>query len=220
VSVVSRWRGKLSARTLLLERANRSVRYWSQRAGSSHGRDMLRTAVALRALRRTQVAEARRVLARHSEVTQVSAEGLAFIAGFEGFRSHPYRDAVGVWTVGYGETRGIGPGTRPWTREYALGRLKVRVNHDYLEPVLRVARSVGLDLASHEADALASLVYNLGPGILDPGHTMGDAVRSNSRARIANAFLVYDKAGSPPRALAGLTRRRQAERHLFLNGGS
>src|SRR4051794_25200430 len=98
MSVVSRWRGKLSARTTLLARAERSVRYWSQRAGTSHGRDMLRVAVARRTLRRSQVAGARRVLARRSEVTTVSAEGLALIAGFEGFRSHPYRDAVGVWT--------------------------------------------------------------------------------------------------------------------------
>jgi lysozyme len=218
MSVVSRWRGKLSARTTLLARAEKSVRYWSVRAGSSHGRDMLRAAVARRALRRSQVAEARAVLARHSEVAEVSAEGLALIAGFEGFRSHPYRDAVGVWTIGYGETRGIGPGTRPWTREFALGRLKARVNHDYLEPVLRVAKSVGLELAPHEADALASLVYNLGPGILDAGRSMGDALRSKDRARIANAFTVYDMAGG--RKLYGLTLRRRRERQLFLKGGA
>ena len=42
---------------------------------------------------------------------------------------------------------------------------------------------------------------------------MGNAIRSKNRARIADAFLVYDKAGG--RTLPGLTRRRRAERALF-----
>jgi lysozyme len=215
-TILSRWRGRLATRRKLLDRAQRSVAYWTRRARSAHGAAMLREARARLALRKQQVAAAERIVQRHSTVTTVSPAGLAMIAGFEGFRSRPYQDAVGVWTIGYGETRGIGPHTKPWTRDYALRQLRTRVNRDYLAPVLATASIIHLELNQHQADALASLVYNVGPGILAPGHTMGNALRSHDHRRIADAFLPYDKAGSPPRALAGLTRRRRAERALYL----
>ena len=45
---------------------------------------------------------------------------------------------------------------------------------------------------------------------------MGNALRANDRTQIADAFLVYDKGGAPPVPIAGLTRRRNAERAMFL----
>lgn len=210
-----RWTTRLHAREQLLNRARRQVAYWSKRAGTKHGADMLRRRVALRTIREHQVAEARTVLARHpGEVTGLSAEGLAFIAGREGFSARPYRDAVGVLTLGFGETEGVKPGM-VWTRAHALARLKLRAERDYGRPVLAAARDAGLTLKQHEYDALVSLAYNLGPGILQPGRTMGDAIRSKSRHRIADAFLPYDQAGG--HALLGLTLRRRAERRMFLD---
>lgn len=215
-SVRSRWTARLHAREALLNRARRQVAYWSKRAGTRHGADLLRQRVALRAVREHQVADARRVLARHpGEVTGLSAEGLAFIAGREGFSAKPYRDAVGVLTIGYGETRGVKPGM-VWTRAHALAQLKARAERDYGRPVLAAAKAAGFTLSQHEYDALVSLTYNLGPGILAKGRTMGDALRSKNRSRIANAFRAYNKAGSPPRVLLGLTLRRRAERSVFL----
>lgn len=215
-TIRSRWTSKLHAREQLLNRARRQVAYWSKRAGTRHGADMLRQRVALRAVREHQVAEARAVLARHpGEVTGLSAEGLAFIAGREGFSAKPYHDAVGVLTIGYGETQGVKPGL-DWTRAHALAQLKLRADRDYGKPVLAAAKAAGVTLSQHEYDALVSLVYNEGPGILAAGHTMGDAIRSRIRPRIAAAFLVYDKAGQPLRTLLGLTLRRRAERAVFL----
>ena len=42
--------------------------------------------------------------------THVSARGRALIKQFEGFRADAYQDVVGVWTVGFGFTRGVTPG--------------------------------------------------------------------------------------------------------------
>jgi lysozyme len=162
-----------------------------------------------------RIAAARRVISRHTPVSELSDRGIELLAGFEGYRAHPYRDAVGAWTIGYGETSGVGPNTGPWTREYARRRLRVRANRDYLQPLLRLDRAYRIHLRQHEADALASLVYNLGVGILDADRTMGAALRSRNRKRIADAFLVYTNAGG--QRLPGLVRRRQAERDLFLN---
>jgi len=164
---------------------------------------------------RSKEAYAERVVARHTMPVGISDKGLELIKGFEGFRSCPYRDAVGVWTIGYGETAGIGPRTPCWSREAAEKRLRSRVNRDYMKPVLNAAEAAKLRLTQNEADALASLVYNVGPGVLSKGRTMGDALRSRNRNQIANSFLVYDHAGG--RRLEGLTRRRRRERQLFLD---
>jgi len=212
MGVRERWQARLRTRRGLLAKARASVVYWGRRAGSAHGRAMLAEARARYALRQRQVAEAERVVARHSPVASMSDRGVAFVAGFEGFRARPYHDAKGVLTQGYGETQQPLGGT--WTRAYALGRLRRRLNDNYLAPVLRLAKSIGLSLSQNEADALGSLSYNLGPGIFDKGRTMGDAMRSKNKARIADAFLVYDEPNNPA-VHAGLARRRRAERALF-----
>jgi lysozyme len=142
---------------------------------------------------------------------KISEAGLRLIKSFEGFRANAYRDAIGKLTQGYGETQGVTPG-KPWTEEYASKRLAERINNDYAPAV----RNLGLVLNQHEFDALCSVVYNLGPGVLARGRSLGDALRSGNRRQAADAILLYDKAGSPPRALPGLTRRRQQERALFL----
>lgn len=144
----------------------------------------------------------------------VSQGGVALVARFEGFRSWPYRDAVGVWTIGYGETRGVGPTTKPWSQAYAAQQLKDRLNRDFLPAVLAAAQAGGLTLRQHEIDALTSLAYNLGPGIFGADHSIGAALRRGDRAAAANAFLLYDKAGG--KTLPGLSARRREERALFL----
>jgi GH24 family phage-related lysozyme (muramidase) len=206
------WASKLTARRALLAKAQRSVAYWGRRGGSVHGRAMLEEARAHLALRQRQVAEAE----DHLAVSSMSPAGVALVAGFEGFSAKPYQDVVGVWTIGYGETLGVTKNTPYWTRAHAVSRLRERLNRDYLKPVLKVAQAAGLHLTQGQADALGSLVYNLGPGILTSGHTMGDALRSKNRMRIADAFLIYDKAGG--HSLPGLTRRRSAERAMYLKG--
>jgi GH24 family phage-related lysozyme (muramidase) len=37
---------------------------------------------------------------------------------------------------------------------------------------------LGLSLSQKQVDALASFVYNVGPGYLDRGHTIGDALHN------------------------------------------
>ena len=41
---------------------------------------------------------------------QTNASGVHLIKSFEGLRLKAYQDAVGVWTIGYGTTRGVKPG--------------------------------------------------------------------------------------------------------------
>jgi lysozyme len=149
----------------------------------------------------------------------VSAQLVAAVAQFEGGRApdgrfHPYYDRAGaVWTIGYGHTEGVSATSRPLTSEEARHLLETDLNSKYLPAVARLA----LSLNQKQLDALASFVYNVGPGYLDAGHTMGDALRRQDWAAAARAFLLYDKAGG--KALPGLTRRRRWESQLF-SGGS
>lgn len=211
---------------VLLERAAKARHTLAQaaltaaRASDKHPRSPLVAArdAAAKTLRkrRAQIAAEDRIIARHKGVSGMSAKGVAMVAGFEGFRSAPYRDAVGVWTIGYGETKGVGPNTPSMTRTHAMDLLRVRLDRDYLAPVLRSAAAAGVKLTQNEADALGSLVYNLGPGILAADRSLGGALRTRDRRRIADAFLAYDKAGG--RVLPGLSSRRKRERSVFLNG--
>jgi lysozyme len=142
---------------------------------------------------------------------RVSEAGAELIAGFEGFVGHPYRDAVGVWTIGFGHTHGVGPGSRPITRQQALELLRRDLDSEYGRPV----NALGLPLNQNQFDALVSFVYNCGPGAIAASTTIGKRLRARDWRGAADALLAWDKAGG--RVLLGLTRRRRAERSLFLN---
>lgn len=92
--IVADWRGKLAARKLLLKSAERSVRWWAKRAGDPHGKGRLDQAVARRARRRRQVAEAEAVVKRHAPKPTLALRAYKVAEGL-----------VGVMEVG-GNNRG------------------------------------------------------------------------------------------------------------------
>jgi len=142
---------------------------------------------------------------------RLSSKGAKLIEGFEGFRSCPYRDAVGVWTIGYGSTKGVGPHTKCVSQKQAEERLIREVTATYGAAVDRL----GVPLNQSQYDALCSFVYNVGPGGIASNTGVGRALRARDYKRAADELLKWDKAGG--RALPGLTRRRKAERALFLS---
>lgn len=141
---------------------------------------------------------------------RLSRSGAELIAGFEGFSAKPYRDPVGVWTIGYGSTKGVGPNTPPVTREQALARMMREIDETYAPAV----RHLGLSLNQNQFDALVSFVYNVGPGGVASSTRVGRHLRAREWRAAADALLAWNKAGG--RELPGLTRRRREERELFL----
>lgn len=144
-------------------------------------------------------------------ITRISSKGVQLIADFEGFVAHPYRDAVGVWTIGYGHTLGVGPRSKPITKTEAKRMLRREINERYAPHVV----ALELPLRQHMFDALVSFVYNLGPGAIASGTGVGRELRAHHWNKAADHLLDWDKAGG--QVLAGLTRRRHAERRLFLS---
>lgn len=151
-------------------------------------------------------------------VETVSPKGIALVAGFEGGQSpdglfRPYRDPVGVWTQGYGHTDGVTRSSKPWTKAKAERVLRDDLNRVYAPHV----RALELPLNQNQFDALVSFVFNLGPGAISVNTGIGRALRRRAWPEAGDEMLRWDKAGSPPRPLPGLTRRRKAERALFLS---
>lgn len=144
----------------------------------------------------------------------VSERGASFVKRFEGFGGNPpgspYRDAVGVWTIGYGHTKGVGPNSPRLTEPQAAALLRRDLDQHYGSAV----RALRIPLNQNQFDALTSFVYNVGPGGIDASTRVGQALRRRQYDAAADALLAWDKAGG--RRLLGLTRRRQAERALFL----
>lgn len=146
---------------------------------------------------------------------KVSSVGASLIAQFEGGQGkdglfHPYRDAVGVWTIGFGHTHGVGPGSRPLTRAQALSLLRQDLDVEYG----RAVNALKLPLNQYQFDALVSFVYNVGPGGVSSSTTVGKRLRAHDWRGAADGLLAWNRAGG--RVLPGLTIRRQAERALFL----
>jgi lysozyme len=139
---------------------------------------------------------------------RTSQSGVRFIAGFEGFVNHPYQDAVGVWTIGYGHT---GPGVRD------MGKITPQRGLQLLAGDVRVAESgvnaLGLTLTQNQFDALVSIVFNCGAGILKATAALGRALRAPGMAGVPAAIRLYTHAGG--HVLAGLVTRRNAEAELW-----
>ena len=114
------------------------------------------------------------------------------------------------------DTNGVSSTSRPLTEGEASALLRRDLDHGYAPPVNRANTTLDVGLSQNEFDAVVCAVYNLGPGILDRGRTMGDALRSKDRRRIADAFLVYVNDANG-KTLEGLVRRRRLERKLFLS---
>ena len=132
---------------------------------------------------------------------------LNFVKEKEGFRANAYQDAVGVWTIGWGSTKGVKQGDQI-SRENAEKLLKEELE-DFQHYVENYSKKVGYHWESHKIEALTSFVFNLGKGRLN--QLTQDGTRTDEV--IADKILLYKNAGGKP--LPGLVKRRQEESDHF-----
>jgi lysozyme len=134
---------------------------------------------------------------------------IATVAQFEGKRNDPYFDIVRVQTVCFGETRVA-------MHRYSDAECTDMLANglaDFAEPVLKR----NPELAGHPEllAAATSLAYNIGGA----NYAKSTVARRFSQGRwrdACNAFLMWTNAGG--KKIAGLVRRREAERELCLTG--
>ena len=130
-----------------------------------------------------------------------------FVKSFEGFSPTAYMCSAGVWTIGYGTTENVIPGDTI-TEAEAKNLLAV----DMLEAADAVADLVDVDLTQQQFDALVSFVYNVGREAFR-NSTLLRLLNDGNYAGAAAQFERWNKAGG--KVIAGLSRRRKAEREMF-----
>ena len=144
-----------------------------------------------------------------STTRQIGQKGLDLIKRFEGLRLRSYLCPANVWTIGYGHTGAVKRGQQI-TSEQAEELLK----SDLVRFEKIVSESVNVPLKQQQFDALVSLAFNIGTNAF-ANSTLVRMLNAANYAGAADQFLRWNQAGG--RVLDGLTRRRQAERALFLS---
>jgi lysozyme len=139
----------------------------------------------------------------------INEAGLTLIKSFEGCELTAYQDSVGVWTLGWGHTKGVQKGDT-CTQQQADDWLAGEIATEYAPGVWQ---AVTVPLTDNQFAALVSFAYNLGVGALK-GSTLLKKLNARDYTGAADEFLKWNRANKKP--LAGLTRRRKAERELFL----
>lgn len=149
---------------------------------------------------------------------RASEKATSLIKDFEKLRLIGYRPTPNdVPTIGWGATgRDVFIG-QVWTKEQA----DARFNKDLLEREVRLNSAlVGYPTTQHQYDAMLSFAYNVGFGDIQHGtpglytSTLFRLHRLGKFADAADQFLRWNKQKG--RVLKGLTRRREAERALYL----
>lgn len=145
---------------------------------------------------------------------KTSDKGLALIKQFEGFSARPYLCPAGVPTIGYGATyypdgRRVTMQDRPVTEADATAMLRAML----ASYEAGIARYVQVPLTQGQYDALVSFAYNLGLAALKSS-TLLRLLNARNYAGAAAQFPRWNRAGG--KVLPGLTRRREAERVMFL----
>ena len=134
---------------------------------------------------------------------KISDNGINLIKKFEGCRLKAYKDAVGVWTIGYGHTKGV----------YSGQTISMTQATEYLrQDCANAERNVNsfnskYHWTQNEFDALVSFAFNIG------SINQLTANGKRSKTEISNKFTQYSKAGG--KTLQGLLTRRKAEKALF-----
>ena len=145
---------------------------------------------------------------------QLSYNGFRLLGELEGIVLKPYRDSVGIPTIGIGSTY-YEDGTRvrmtdkPITTERAIQLAKNVVKSFEL----KVNQVILLPMTQNQFDSMVLLCYNIG----ESGFARSSVVRHFNQGNLqkaADSFLLWNKAGG--KVLRGLTNRRNKERELFL----
>ena len=141
---------------------------------------------------------------------RVSNKGLKIIKACEGLYLKPYLCPGGIWTIGYGSTRGVTRNTRSITKQQALVRLKMDVLNEAERPLKNL---VCVTLNQNQYDALASFIFNIGQGNFRAS-TLRQKLNRGDYQGAANEFWKWRRARG--KILPGLVKRREMEETLFI----
>lgn len=138
----------------------------------------------------------------------LGAAGRALIQSFENLRLQAYQDQRGIWSIGWGHTGGVveyQTCTPSEADEWFTQDTQIACN--------AVMRIIDVPMTQNQFDALVSLCFNIGQGAFG-GSTLVKTFNNGHPDAAADQFTLWNHVNGQPNA--GLTRRRTAERALFL----
>lgn len=138
---------------------------------------------------------------------KTSETGLNLIIKFEGFSPKAYKcvESEKYYTIGYGHYGADVKDTATITKSEALKLLKTDLSH-FEQKVMKYDNIYHYN--QNEFDALVSFAYNVGSidGLTKNG--------TRSKSEISKYITLYNKSAG--KVLYGLSKRRTAEKELFL----
>jgi len=148
-------------------------------------------------------------------------DAIELIAEFEGFRSEPYLDGVGVATIGYGQTFYLDGRkvklTDPSISEPLARQMLEELAEKEFWNVIKTTVPFWEEMNDGRKGALLSFAYNLGAYFYgSPGFsTISACLTDHAWDEVPAALLLYVNPGSSVEA--GLKRRRKAEGEMWIS---
>ncbi len=145
-------------------------------------------------------------------LTAAGVLAVGTIGAYEGLRLKSYPDVIGIWTVCYGETKGIKPGMK-FTKAQCDNMFADRLEE--FETGMRKCLIAPDSVPIKPYVAFLSLTYNIGQAGFCRS-TVARRINSGDLRGACEALTLYNRAGG--KVVKGLVIRRASERKLCLEG--
>lgn len=143
---------------------------------------------------------------------KTSSNGFDLIKRHEGCRLKAYRCPAGVWTVGYGSTKGV----NQWTAiTQQQAEVRLRADAETAENAVEKVRYLQKGLKQCQFDALVSFVFNVGCGAFEKSTLRKMIIANPADRAIGSELSKWVNANG--RRLPGLVARRADEAKLYFS---
>ena len=146
---------------------------------------------------------------------QISQHGLAKLKQWEGLKTKAYKDAGGVWTIGYGHTAMAGSPVPYQSQVITAAEAENILLKDLVQYEAAIENNVNVKLNDNQFAALVSFAFNVGIGAFKNSTLLKKLNQGNFDA-VPTELMKWTKAGG--KKLQGLVNRRQAEGYLWMEG--
>ena len=146
---------------------------------------------------------------------QISPHGLAKLKQWEGLKTKAYKDAGGVWTIGYGHTAMAGSPQPYQGQVITAAEAENILLKDLVQYEAAIENNVNVKLNDNQFAALVSFAFNVGIGAFK-NSTLLKKLNQGDFNAVPTELMKWTKAGG--KKLQGLVNRRRAEGYLWMEG--
>lgn len=139
---------------------------------------------------------------------KTSQKTIDIIKNYEGCKLQAYLCPAGVWTIGYGHTKGVTKGM-----SISQSQADMFLKED-IKPIETFLNGMCINFTQNQFDSLCSWCFNLGLGKFKSSTMYKYIVAKKSDIEITDQMIRWHNAAGKP--LLGLKKRRCTEANMFL----